>query len=154
MIPVAYQKFALDSSCSTESSRMVDRNKMIWTGFVRPQALCSQYKIRVEYELNFDPTVVVLDPPLMPREDGGTIPHMFDQRRLCLFRRRNRHWRPSFLISRTVLPWAALWLYYYELWYATGEWRGGGEHPTAGEIRRSTLAEKRQRKKRRTATGG
>ena len=31
----------------------------------------------------------------------------------------------------TIVPWASLWLYYYEVWHATGEWLGGGEHPIA-----------------------
>jgi hypothetical protein len=27
------------------------------------------------------------------------------------------------------LPWAAIWLFYFEEWLASGEWKGGGEHP-------------------------
>ncbi len=34
-------------------------------------------------------------------------------------------------ISRTIIPWAIEWLYYYEIWCVTGEWQGGGAHPTA-----------------------
>ena len=33
------------------------------------------------------------------------------------------------LIANTIIPWTVEWLYYYELWQATGEWLGGGEHP-------------------------
>ena len=32
-------------------------------------------------------------------------------------------------IADTILPWTSLWLYFYELWHATGQWLGGGEHP-------------------------
>jgi len=32
-------------------------------------------------------------------------------------------------LADTILPWASLWFFYYEIWLATGEWVGGGEHP-------------------------
>jgi hypothetical protein len=32
-------------------------------------------------------------------------------------------------IADTIVPWAALWLVFYEYWLATGLWLGGGEHP-------------------------
>jgi hypothetical protein len=30
------------------------------------------------------------------------------------------------MIATTIIPWLALWLYYYEVWLATGHWEGGG----------------------------
>src|SRR5438034_3968094 len=33
-------------------------------------------------------------------------------------------------------PVACLWLYYYEVWHTTGEWLGGGLHPSARRPRR------------------
>ena len=38
--------------------------------------------------------------------------------------------------AETIVPWACLWLYYYEVWHATGEWLGGGLHPSARRPRR------------------
>ncbi|AIQ89412.1 protein of unassigned function [Methylobacterium oryzae CBMB20] len=32
------------------------------------------------------------------------------------------------LLGRTIVPWAILWLWFFEDWLATGEWRGGGVH--------------------------
>jgi hypothetical protein len=29
-------------------------------------------------------------------------------------------------IAATIVPWLSLWLYYYEVWLATGAWEGGG----------------------------
>ena len=43
----------------------------------------------------------------------------------------------SKLIANTIIPWTVEWLYYYELWLATGEWLGGGEHLTKCEINTS-----------------
>jgi hypothetical protein len=34
------------------------------------------------------------------------------------------------LIATTILPWTALWLYYYELWLDTGKWLGPSSHAT------------------------
>jgi hypothetical protein len=33
------------------------------------------------------------------------------------------------LLDRTIVPWAVLWLYFFEEWLRSGEWLGGGEHP-------------------------
>ena len=32
-------------------------------------------------------------------------------------------------LATTIVPWCSEWLFYYELWLATGEWLGGGVHP-------------------------
>lgn len=37
------------------------------------------------------------------------------------------------LLADTIIPWTVEWLYFYELWLATGEWLGGGEHPDFGK---------------------
>ena len=31
------------------------------------------------------------------------------------------------LIADTIVPWTCEWLVHYEIWFATGEWHGGGE---------------------------
>jgi hypothetical protein len=45
-------------------------------------------------------------------------------------------------IDQTIVPWAALWLFYFEEWLSSDQWKGGGEHPgeptVAGSKRRST----------------
>lgn len=33
----------------------------------------------------------------------------------------------------SVLLWASLWLFFYEVWLATGDWLGGGEHPDVND---------------------
>lgn len=30
------------------------------------------------------------------------------------------------LIANTIVPWTSEWLFYYEIWLATGQWHGGG----------------------------
>lgn len=36
----------------------------------------------------------------------------------------------SLRIIDTIIPWIQEWLYYYEIWLATDEWRGGGHTPS------------------------
>ncbi|MDZ4258235.1 MAG: hypothetical protein U0974_02510 [Gemmatimonadales bacterium] len=33
-------------------------------------------------------------------------------------------WNSSASLAETIVPWAALWLYYYEAWQVTGVWYG------------------------------
>jgi hypothetical protein len=46
-------------------------------------------------------------------------------------------------IDQTIVPWAILWLFYYEEWLVSDDWKGGGEHPHAPEV--ETRSWKRQR---------
>lgn len=46
-------------------------------------------------------------------------------------------------IANTIIPWTIEWLYYYELWLATGEWLGGGDHPEIGKPKTEDTSENR-----------
>lgn len=41
-------------------------------------------------------------------------------------------WNPSMLLVETIVPWAAEWLAYYELWKRTHQWYGDGDGPEEG----------------------
>lgn len=71
----------------------------------------------------------VLEPSLKVREGEDAVPHMYGQERLCLFLPESQEWQPADPIALTIIPWASLWLFFYEVWHATGEWLGGGVHP-------------------------
>jgi len=95
------------------------------------------YLVRILYVLGKRPDVTVIDPPLENR-NGERKPHMFDQKRLCLFRYKHDEWDSDMRIDQTILPWTCLWLFHYEIWLATGEWRGGGEHPEINDSEQKT----------------
>ena len=61
--------------------------------------------------------------------DGKPPPHLYLGGDLCLYLPGSGEWYPDKPVAATILPWASLWLYYYEIWLATGEWLGGGVHP-------------------------
>ena len=54
---------------------------------------------------------------------------MYGQERLCLYLPGSGEWSSELPLGRTFLPWISLWLYFYEVWHATGEWLGGGLEP-------------------------
>jgi hypothetical protein len=67
--------------------------------------------------------------PKIQTRDGVKPPHLYPGDRLCLYRPGTGEWNRRMLLVETIVPWAAEWLLHYELWLATGEWFGGGEHP-------------------------
>ncbi len=107
-----------------------------WVGSLRGFQLF--YKVGVLWDPSltvFDrPYVLLLNPELKPRLNGSfeEIPHLMycaerpDQSGLCLFDPEGNEWSSHMLIADTTIPWAAKWLYFYELWHYDGVWRGGG----------------------------
>jgi len=98
-------------------------------GQLQPSELSDTYTVCVNQKGGRSPEVKVLDPELRQGRNGEKIPHMYSQERLCLYLPGSGEWKPDDPIAHTILPWALMWLYFYEIWHATGEWRGGGIHP-------------------------
>jgi hypothetical protein len=107
----------------------IHRGTTAWTGEIQPTAMSAKYTVRICYKLSDQPRVTVLNPRLRDRGDGQPVPHMYSGEALCLHHPLYGEWKPTLFIADTIIPWAALWLYYYEVWHVTGEWLGGGEHP-------------------------
>ncbi len=61
-------------------------------------------------------------------DSNGALPHYYhDKQALCLYDAVD--WRPWMKLADTIVPWTVEWLWFYELWKATGEWHGsGGNH--------------------------
>lgn len=115
------------------SFRQVSRgNPWAWEGPLTPVG-SSTYRVRVAYYPTLArPRVTVLDPELVVREGATKVPHTFGANRVCVHL--NEEWNPSLYLHQTIIPWTCLWLYYYEVWHATGEWLGGGHgHAAAND---------------------
>ena len=85
-------------------------------------------------------------PDLKLLAGGRRLPHVYQQDppRLCLYRPRTYEWQPWMRIDSTIVPWAILWLFYFEEWLVSDDWKGGGEHPDAPEV--ETRSSKRRRR--------
>lgn len=114
----------------------IARNTLVIRGAVRPTPICREYRVRLRYPLGKPVRVEVEDPLLRPREPGGKIPHVYGKDWPCLYLPKRREWKPSMAIADTILPWLHVWLFHYEIWHATGEWLGGGVHPSSRRRRR------------------
>lgn len=96
---------------------------LTWRGELQPLYSSPIYQVLVEYKFNGGqskhPKVFVLDPRL--RSD---VPHTYSPGHICLYYPPDGTWNPYLYISRTVVPLAAEWLAFYEIWKATGTWYG------------------------------
>lgn len=118
----ALQAFALRQVMPDARVRI--RNGVLtWIGKVQPGPECSTYELQIVHRPRRLPTARVLSAALKPNDDG-LLPHVYDDGALCLHD--EEEWRSNMLLARTILPWASEWLFYYELWLASGTWYGDG----------------------------
>lgn len=115
-----------------------------WEGDVQPSN--QSYRLHIKLELpphlllraptlDYYPRVYVLDPVLRPKSEAelGPLPHVWydkkyqGQPNLCLFHPSKNEWDYSSDLASTTIPDACEWLYFYEIWDATGKWYGGGD---------------------------
>lgn len=106
-----------------------------WRGNLQPTSISSVYLVEITYRLNGHPKVAIVSPVLEPCTEGARIPHTYNGNLPCIYWPRLREWTPQLFIADTIVPWTSLWLYFYEVWGATGSWLGDGVHPSVQEGR-------------------
>ncbi|UEG51386.1 hypothetical protein LLH06_10420 [Mucilaginibacter daejeonensis] len=104
-------------------------NTLKAVGDLQPTARSISYMVRIAYKLGHLPDITLLNPKIEKNSKGEMPEHLYSKERLCLYRPIYGEFKSSDLISETIIPWTALWLYHYEVWHITGDWLGGGEHP-------------------------
>jgi hypothetical protein len=77
------------------------------------------------------PNVVIVSPDLNELAQGRELPHVYSSApvRLCLHHPESDEWSPERSIAETIVPWTYLWLFYFEEWLVSNDWKGGGRHP-------------------------
>ncbi len=130
-LSVAQQFVNLRANPISSGTGTINREGIVWHCQLSPTPLSCVYSIRIEYGRGKPPEVIVESPNLHLIAAGRRVPHVYSENpmRLCLYRPKRGQWAPSMLLDRTVVPWTVTWLFYFEEWLRTGEWRGGGEHP-------------------------
>lgn len=130
-LTLAEQFFALKQAYKDSTCFIQGHHTLIWRGQVCPSPLSNTYPVEIRYSLGSRPIVTVYGDNIKKIDDPD-FPHVFHKNKktntveLCLS---YGDFDSSMLIADTYVPWAIEWLYYYEIWLATGEWRGGGIHP-------------------------
>lgn len=127
----AHQWLRLKSSPICRGSGQVRNGELTWEFNARPHPLSRSYQLRIRFKERGIPDVFVLSPNLNQLAAGRNLPHVYSTQpvRLCLHFPRYDEWTLDKSIAETIVPWAYLWLMYFEHWLATDEWQGGGKHP-------------------------
>jgi len=135
-LTAAQQYFGLANSLICRGHGKVHQGNVVWEFEARPTLLSRTYRVRIRYqERKGSPLVYVVDPDLSGLAKGRRVPHVYEQKpaRLCLYLPRTGQWSPDLRIVDTIVPWTYLWLFYFEEWLVSDEWKGGGEHPSPEE---------------------
>ena len=131
VLSAAQQYLALRSNPICPGYGSLKRQKLTWTFEATPSPLSRTYLLRIEYVEGATPYVFVDQPDLVVLADGRKLPHVYKQMppQLCLYLPSSGEWHPGLLLTATIVPWAELWLLYFEEWLHSDEWKGGGRHP-------------------------
>lgn len=134
-LTVAQQFINLRANPACAGEGKLRGNSLTWEFLVRPTPLSREYRARLAFRLNDSPHVFIDQPNLQVLAEGRRLPHVYQQRptRLCLYLPGSYEWAPWMRIDRTIIPWTALWLLYFEEWLASDKWAGGGRHPEIRE---------------------
>ena len=118
----------LEKEFPNSTVSIIGHNKIVWKCQLRPTALSLLYDVKLVFNGSRPDVYVVKPNPLQKADGEKKLPHVYDQKKqeLCLYW---KDWNKAMPLSKTVVPWIADWLYYYEIWLYTGIWEGGGLHP-------------------------
>ncbi len=101
-----------------------------WIFDAQPSPLSNVYKILIIYHKDlYSPWVYILSDDI---SQLSKAPHLYDREkiRLCLYYPvGSNEWTKRDSLCNTIVAWTYLWLYYYEEWLYSGDWKGGGIHP-------------------------
>lgn len=145
-LTAAQQYMTLASNPISQGSGRIRREHLTWRFGARPSPLSRSYDLRIEFGQDGPPAVFVDGPDLHELAGGRELPHVYTQRpvKLCLYLPSAFEWSRSDRLDLTIVPWSALWLFYFEEWLWSDEWKGGGMHP--GEVERGRNSRRRARR--------
>jgi len=106
----------------------IKRAELVWEGDITPSPMSRSYRCKIVYKFDETPKVWIVEPKPQKR-DGRRCEHMYEDDRPCLYYPGRGEWDEGMLLVDTIVPWTSEWLEHYEVWLATGEWQGRGEHP-------------------------
>ena len=118
--------YFLQFKCSTNHG-----TRIVWRGTLRPSPRSDCYEVEISYVVPCRPVVKVISPQLSTWGDLKKQPHTFKDGSLCVHQA--HEWHGNKLVAATIIPWASLWLAFYETWLETGCWLGEGTHPDLPE---------------------
>ena len=123
-VPIDAQAKSLRASYPLGQLVLADDRELRWFCNLRPTTLSDNFFVQFDYALGEIPHVRVVAPDLVVPA-GKCLPHVFSDGRICIYdcRAGMDEWTPWMPLAN-IVPWAELWLYYYETWLVTGTWHG------------------------------
>jgi hypothetical protein len=130
-LTVAQQFLALRSSQVCPGRGDLRHERLTWQFEARPSPLGRAYRARIEFGQFGTPEVFIDAPDLHLLAEGRRLPHVYSDHppRLCLYLPGAFEWSRQDRIDQTIVPWTGLWLFFFEEWLWSNEWKGGGTHP-------------------------
>lgn len=130
-LTAAQQFINLRSNPVSQGAGRLRGGAITWRYSASPSPLSRVYNIRIDFKQGGVPRIFVEAPDLHVLAGGRRIPHLYQQTppRLCLYLPRTFEWQSWMRLDQTIVPWTALWLFYFEEWLVSDDWKGGGTHP-------------------------
>lgn len=129
-LTLSQQLLFLRANPSINGEGKVRANKLTWLMDVQPTALARTYRASITYLAGETPSVQIVEPDLELLANGRPLPHVYkNPLRLCLYLPGAGEWKATKRLDLTIVPWTYLWLYYFEDWLGTDDWKGEGQHP-------------------------
>lgn len=130
-LTVAQQFLSLRSSPVCPGWGSLRHEHLTWRFEACPSPLGRIYDARIEFGQSGTPEVFVDAPDLHLLADGRRLPHVYSDNppRLCLYLPGAFEWSRKDRIDQTIVPWTGLWLFFFEEWLWSNDWKGGGTHP-------------------------
>lgn len=133
-LSLAQQHLFLSADINSKGNGTIEANKLIWRFEVTPTLSSRAYLVRIEYSITDNPNVFVEKPDIQLLAGNRSIPHVYDDPlRLCLYMPKTDQWNSSKRLDETIIPWTYIWLFYFEEWLESDDWKGKGKHPTITE---------------------
>lgn len=127
---IGEQFFSMKRKYPHFTTHFTSHSSMCVSGVLQPTSRSATYHFLLKYNLRESPKTQIISPTLKKNSKGEEIPHLYPGANLCLYHPQYSEFSRTDFLCDTIIPWASLWLYYYEVWHLTDEWLGGGEHPS------------------------
>ena len=114
------QKKAIEAKYTWCKCEILCQHTLVCGGWIQPDEHSPSYKIKLRYRHGRLASVFVIDPVVVMTAKT----HVYKGESLCLYYPKDQPWSDNDLIAETIIPWAAEWLLYYELYLISGKWEG------------------------------
>ena len=107
----------------------IKRGQVELTLFLKPTENSIEYTVKLYAKQGSkNVKLFVVKPQIKCYTNGKKVPHLYCDGSLCLHYPSYNEWSYGDSWAATLIPWASLWLFYYEIWVETNQWLGGGIH--------------------------